>query len=64
MFLSKRIIKGKRKTHSTFGRFKRITTLKAAREYMYCLDTGKRKISVENIPFYLLKNVQDINNIS
>ena len=25
---------------------------------MYCLYTGKRKISVENITFYLLKSVQ------
>ena len=28
---------------------------------MYCLYTGKRKISVENITFYLLKSVQNIN---
>ena len=27
---------------------------------MYCLYTGKRKISVENITFYLLKYVQNI----
>ena len=33
-------------------------------EYMYCLYTEKRKISVENITFYLLKSVQNINNIS
>ena len=26
---------------------------------MYCLHTGKRKISVENITFYLLKSVLD-----
>ena len=31
---------------------------------MYCLYTGKRKISVENITFYLLKIVQNINNSS
>ena len=31
---------------------------------MYCLYTGKRKISVENITFYLLKSVQNINNSS
>ena len=31
-------------------------------EYMYCLYTGKRKISVENLTFYLLKRVQNINN--
>ena len=31
-------------------------------QYMYCLHTGKRKISVENIVFYLLKSVQNINN--
>ena len=31
-------------------------------EYMYSLYTGKRKISVENITFYLLKYVQNINN--
>ena len=30
---------------------------------MYCLYTGKCKISVENITFYLLKSVQN-NNIS
>ena len=29
---------------------------------MYCLYTEKRKISVENITFYLLKSVQNINN--
>ena len=29
-------------------------------EYMYCLFTGKRKISVENISFNLLKSVQNI----
>ena len=29
-----------------------------------CLYTGKRKISVENITFYLLKSVQNINNSS
>ena len=33
-------------------------------EYMYCLYTGKPKISVKNITFYLLKSVQDINNSS
>ena len=33
-------------------------------EYMYCLYTGKRKMSVENITFYLLKSVQNINNSS
>ena len=33
-------------------------------EYMYCLYTGKRKISEENIAFYLLKSVQNINNSS
>ena len=27
---------------------------------MYCLYTGKRKISVENITFYLLKYMQNI----
>ena len=31
-------------------------------EYMYCLYNGKRKISVENITFYLMKSVQNINN--
>ena len=31
---------------------------------MFCLYTGKRKISVENITFYLLKSVQNINNSS
>ena len=31
---------------------------------MYCLYTGKRKIPVENITFYLLKSVQNINNNS
>ena len=30
---------------------------------MYCLYTGKCKISVENIKFYLLKSVQNINNL-
>ena len=33
-------------------------------EYMYCLYTEKRKMSVENITFYLLKSVQNINNSS
>ena len=33
-------------------------------EYMYCLYTGKRKISVENITFYLWKIVQNIKNSS
>ena len=33
-------------------------------KYMYFLYTGKRKISVENIIFYLLKSVQNINNSS
>ena len=33
-------------------------------EYMYCLYTGKRKISVENITFYLWKSVQNIKNKS
>ena len=33
-------------------------------EYMYCLYTGKRKLSMENITFYLLKNVQNIYNSS
>ena len=33
-------------------------------EYMYSLYTGKRKISVKNITFYLLKSVQNINNSS
>ena len=33
-------------------------------EYMYCLYTGKRKISVENITFYLWKSVQNIKNSS
>ena len=28
---------------------------------MYCLYTGKRKISVENVSFYILKSVQNIN---
>ena len=28
---------------------------------MYCLYTGKRKFLVENISFYLLKSVQNIN---
>ena len=27
---------------------------------MYCLYTGKRKISVENVTFYLWKSVQNI----
>ena len=31
---------------------------------MYCLYTGKRKISVENLTVYILKSVQDINNSS
>ena len=29
-------------------------------EYTHCLYTGKRKISVENITFYLRKSVQNI----
>ena len=29
-------------------------------EYIYFLYTGKRKIAVENITFYLLKRVQNI----
>ena len=29
---------------------------------MYCLYTGKCKITEENITFYLLKSVQNINN--
>ena len=29
---------------------------------MYCLYTGKHKISVENLNFYLLKSVQNIYN--
>ena len=33
-------------------------------EYMYCLYTGKRKMLVENLTFYLLKSVQNINNSS
>ena len=33
-------------------------------KYMYCLYTGKRKISVENKTFYLLKSVQNIYNNS
>ena len=35
-------------------------------EYMYCLFTGKSKISMENISFYIkfLKSVQNINNSS
>ena len=33
-------------------------------EYMYCLYTGKRKISVKSITFYLLKSVHNINNSS
>ena len=33
-------------------------------EYMYCSYTEKRKISVENITFYLLKSVQNINDSS
>ena len=33
-------------------------------ELMYCLYTGKRKIIMENITFYLLKSVQNINNSS
>ena len=33
-------------------------------EYMYCLYTGKRKISVENITFYLLKSVLDTTRSS
>ena len=33
-------------------------------EYMYCLYTWKRKISVENITFYLWKSVQSIKNSS
>ena len=32
--------------------------------YMYCWYTGKCIISVENITFYLLKSVQNINNSS
>ena len=28
---------------------------------MYCLFTGKGKISVKNLTFYLLKSVQNIN---
>ena len=31
---------------------------------MYCLYTEKRKIAEENITFYLLKSVQNINNSS
>ena len=31
-------------------------------ECMHCLYTGKRKISVENVTFYLLKSVQSISN--
>ena len=31
-------------------------------EYMNCLYTGKREISVENITFYPLKSVQNIKN--
>ena len=31
---------------------------------MYCLYTEKRKISVENIAFYLWKRVQNIKNSS
>ena len=31
---------------------------------MYCLYTGKRKISVENITFYVLKSVQNINKLA
>ena len=31
-------------------------------EYKYCLYTRKRKFSVENITFYPLKSVQNINN--
>ena len=30
-------------------------------DYMYLLFTRKRKLSVENITFYILKNVQNIN---
>ena len=33
-------------------------------EYMYCSYTGKRKISAENITYYLLKSVRNINNSS
>ena len=33
-------------------------------EYMYYLYTGKRKLSVENITFYLWKSVQNIKNSS
>ena len=33
-------------------------------KYMYCLYTGKREISAENITFYFLKSVQNINNSS
>ena len=39
-----------------------IQTRKYYCKYMYCLYTGKRKISVENITFYALKSVQNINN--
>ena len=28
---------------------------------MFCLYTGKRKISVENVTFYLLKSVMKLN---
>ena len=31
---------------------------------MYCFYTGKHKFSVENITFYFLKSVQNINIIS
>ena len=33
------------------------------REYMFCLYTGKSKMSMKYKMFYLLKSVQDINNI-
>ena len=33
-------------------------------EYVYCLYTGKRKISVENLTIYLWKRVKNIKNSS
>ena len=30
---------------------------------MYCVYTGKNKMSMKYMMFYLLKTVQDVNNI-
>ena len=40
------------------------STARSSCEYMYCLFTGKRKISVENITFYLWKSVKNTKNSS